>query len=75
MRDDFVSSDTEFWEARSDIASALPPDTEGTAYDSRAAAYDWGVGSALCTRLVWGVAPARHRAFARRAVATGRCST
>lgn len=59
MLDDFVSSDTELWEARPDIASALPPDAEGAPYDARAAAYDRVVGSALYNRLIWGASPAR----------------
>lgn len=71
MLDGFVSSDAELREARPDIVSVLPPDVDGAPYDSRAAAYDRIVGSALYNRLLWGGSPERYRAFARRAVASG----
>ncbi len=71
MLDDLVPSSTTLREARPGIRSALPPDTEEAHYDSRAAAYDWVVGSAIYNRLVWGASPERYRAFVRRAVAAG----
>lgn len=71
MLDDLVPSATTLREARSGIRSALPPNAEGTSYDSRAAAYDRVVGSALYNRLLWGASPERYRASARRAVAAG----
>lgn len=71
MLDDLVPSATTLWEARSGIRSALPPDAEGAPYDSRAAAYDRVVGSALYNRLLWGASPERYRASARRVVAAG----
>ena len=51
--------------------SVLSPDAEGAPYDTRAAAYDRIVGSALYNRLIWGASTEQYRAFARRAVATG----
>lgn len=71
MLDALVPSSTTLREARSGIASVLPPDAESASYDSRAAAYDRVVGSALYNRLLWGAFPDRYRAFARRAVAAG----
>jgi ubiquinone/menaquinone biosynthesis C-methylase UbiE len=71
MLDDLAPSSTPLREARSGIASVLPPDIEGASYDSRAAAYDRVVGSALYNRLLWGTFPDRYRAFAREAAASG----
>lgn len=52
------------------ILSALPDDTPGQRYDSRARAYDRMIGSRLYNRIFWGSAPDEYRAFARRAVAS-----
>lgn len=71
MLDDLVPSETNLREVRPDIVSALPPDAEGAPYDSRAAAYDRVVGSALYNRLLWGASTERYRTFARRSVAAG----
>lgn len=69
--DDLLSPTVSRREARPGIASVLPPDVEGTAYDTRAAAYDRVVGSALYNRLIWGVSTARYRTFVDRALADG----
>ena len=71
MLDHLVPCVTALWEVRPGIMSVLSPDAEGAPYDSRAAAYDRVVGSALYNRLLWGASPERYRAFARRAVAAG----
>ena len=64
-----VPPSTTAWEARPGIASVLPPNAEGTPYDSRAVAYGFVVRSAPCNRLLGGASAVRHRAFARQAAA------
>jgi ubiquinone/menaquinone biosynthesis C-methylase UbiE len=48
--------------------SGLPPDVEGAAYDTRAAAYDRVVGSALYNRLLWGLPVSRYHSFVNQAL-------
>lgn len=54
-----------------DIYSVLSTRREGASYDSRAALYDWIVGSRIYNRLMWGVSTAHYQAFVRRALASG----
>lgn len=57
--------------ARPGIASALPADDEGAAYDRRAAAYDRVIGNRLYNRLIWGTDASAYAAFAAEALAAG----
>lgn len=50
------------------LFSVLPEGAAGHAYDGRARAYDWMIGSRLYNRMAWGASPADYRRFARRAV-------
>lgn len=50
------------------LFSVLPEGTAGHAYDRRARAYDWMIGSRVYNRVAWGSSPAGYRRFARRAV-------
>lgn len=69
---DLLLSDVSLRSVQPDIYSVLSPRVEGATYDSRAAAYDWIVGSRVYNRLMWGVSTARYRTFVRRALASGR---
>lgn len=71
MLEDILLADAEPRQVQPHILSVLPPEGEEADYDSRAAAYDWVVGSTLYNRLMWGSSPERYRAFVQRALASG----
>ncbi len=68
---ELLRSDVSLRSVQPDIYSVLSPQRESASYDSRAALYDWFVGSRIYNRLMWGVSTARYQAFVRRALASG----
>jgi SAM-dependent methyltransferase len=68
--DDLLEGEAVFRQVDEDVYSLLPPDAKGAPYDTRAAAYDRIVGSALYNRLLWGVAVDRYHRFVQKALAS-----
>ncbi len=69
--DCLLDGDASLRQVDEDVYSLLPPDAKGAPYDTRAAAYDRIVGSALYNRLLWGVSVEQYHRFVRTALASG----